>query len=553
MGKLIKLSTEPDENGNILLIGNKTKKNYLNLRGMQTYDAACCVCEFMCKSGIWSENDHIVQTAKPKDYVVNGTEYQDISYCLKFYEAKIKEDERKEKQNKEKDKIEKRVDDLTDYERIEHYNFLKSVDDLAEHKKNLQTINELIKNKNVNEQINTSKKLKETTDEKISYFDKIFELDNRTDTLPRMEVKTSNKKSSTNGIPTFKINLDLPARQRWTEVSLFYKDKIDAAIKEAEQMLGTGTLAWVVENGFTALTHIGGIMYSEELKGIAEVLNQPVGKVALLQLAYESSTCCTSIVTNGPDGKPIHFRSMDWTMPSLMPLTLNVQFMKDNKIVFTGTTWCGYVGLLTGMRHDGYAISINYRRCKDGSLLSNLWSAVTSCFPISFLVREVLETFDNYKDAVTALTKTDLIAPCYITVSGINRNEGTIITRNRYISENPLVLNSNNPFIIQTNNDHWGNDDSEFEWQDIEFSRLRRKFVSNYLNPKSNPTNSDMWNLMDSVPIESFDTLYKTGMSAGSNYYETKGRANNYPFGDTSYINKFKNLGADHLTKLIDY
>ena len=59
---------------------------------------------------------------------------------------------------------------------------------------------------------------------------------------------------------------------------------------------------------------------------------------------------------------------MDWDLPILRKLTFQAKFKFKNKTLFTGTTWAGYLGILTGMRHpqtkdeEGYSISINYRR-----------------------------------------------------------------------------------------------------------------------------------------------------------------------------------------------
>ena len=42
---------------------------------------------------------------------------------------------------------------------------------------------------------------------------------------------------------------------------------------------------------------------------------------------------------------------MDWEMPELMPLTLEVEFRIKDKPVFVTSTWAGYIGVLTGMRY----------------------------------------------------------------------------------------------------------------------------------------------------------------------------------------------------------
>jgi hypothetical protein len=77
----------------------------------------------------------------------------------------------------------------------------------------------------------------------------------------------------------------------------------------------------------------------------------------LLQIAYEIFAACTSIVVDGVGGAkshPFHIRTMDWEMPELQPMTIEVQFVKHGRPLFIASTWAGYVGVLTGMRYGGY-------------------------------------------------------------------------------------------------------------------------------------------------------------------------------------------------------
>jgi hypothetical protein len=77
-----------------------------------------------------------------------------------------------------------------------------------------------------------------------------------------------------------------------------------------------------------------------------------LGQLVLLQLVYEASAACTSIVvpqdpTQG-DSIPQHIRTMDWGMEFLRPLTIEVEFTKGGRTLYVATTWVGYVGVLTG-------------------------------------------------------------------------------------------------------------------------------------------------------------------------------------------------------------
>ncbi len=313
----------------------------------------------------------------------------------------------------------------------------------------------------------------------------------------------------------YKINLDQPPESRWNEVVTIYKSDILNALKNTEEMLNGSYYYWAAHNFFSLLSNLGLVLYSKELEGIAKTLDISVGQVALLQLAYEFCTCCTSIITK-ENGKVYHFRTMDWDMNFLKPLTINVEFMRDGEPIFRGTTWPGYVGILTGMKKN-YSVSINYRRLND-SFLKNIYYGLTSCWPVSFLVRHTMTQCDTYNEAKFVLMEADLMAPVYIIMSG--KENGHIITRDRLKSVQPLSLKENR-MLVQTNIDHWRGDGRENDWQDIEFSRRRRKFAYQWLN--NNEISVDnLWKLMYTKPVCASDTLYMTGMCVEDEYYETR-------------------------------
>ena len=65
-------------------------------------------------------------------------------------------------------------------------------------------------------------------------------------------------------------------------------------------------------------------------------------------------------------------------------VSLQVEFVRGGEIQFVGTTWAGYVGLLTVMRPGCYSLSVNYRRNAKPSGLRNLWNAMTKCWPVGW-------------------------------------------------------------------------------------------------------------------------------------------------------------------------
>ena len=125
--------------------------------------------------------------------------------------------------------------------------------------------------------------------------------------------------------------------------------------------------------------------------------------------------------------------------------------------MFTGTSFVGYVGILTGMKPHAFAVSVNFRSIipvdattKDfiQTASTSFLAAVKSAWPVAFLVRASLEEDTSYQQAVASLSTSKLISPCYITIAGTKHNEGVCITRDRggsvkgkeyYLSQGPVV------------------------------------------------------------------------------------------------------------------
>tara|TARA_B100000795_G_scaffold269339_2_gene258439 strand:+ start:2953 stop:4056 length:1104 start_codon:yes stop_codon:yes gene_type:complete len=293
----------------------------------------------------------------------------------------------------------------------------------------------------------------------------------------------------------FIINLDDPIQTRWDHIIPHFKEKIPLAIKLADEMLGNlGPM--LVEPMLIIACKTNQVLYADEIRGIAKSTGLSTGKIIQLQLAYEAFAACTSVVVNTPKG-PTHVRTMDWAMPILKKLTIQVDFKQNNKTVFTGTTWAGYIGILTGMRPNSFSVSINYRQTREGNespckaFIRNIYRCITGKWPVGYIVRETLMNAVNYNEALFEFQQAELIAPTYITICGIKKDEGAIITRNRDprdMVDGNIVTELKDGNLVQANMDHCLNDkfseesSPTDEWENICESRARHKFVTDVIN-----------------------------------------------------------------------
>lgn len=385
------------------------------------------------------------------------------------------------------------------------------------------------------------------------------------------------------------VDLDAPPAERWKHVVSDFAQQLPGVTSLADEILGE-TGSKLVEPLLAAATAVGFVQYGDELRGIAAATGLPIGRVVMLQIAYEAFAACTSIVVEGENGHPLHIRTMDWEMPELQPLTVEVRaplmhsacacvyvcvrarasafvslcasmccihnccpeqvdFIKAGQLVFTATTWAGYVGVLTGtcplrksvfschsshihlmqavaygagLKPGAFSVSVNYRRTEKGSeqplkaFATNLRGAVARHWPVSFLVRAAFERCGSYQAACATLEQSELIAPTYLTICGVSPGEGCILSRDRAGSADGSCVEgrlSDGGPLVQTNIDCWRANRSEPEddWQDICESRRRRVFALKCLG--AGPASmEDLWLLMSLPPTLAHDTVYTVAM-----------------------------------------
>lgn len=347
------------------------------------------------------------------------------------------------------------------------------------------------------------------------------------------------------------VNLDDAPGTRWNHIVEAYKHKLPEVMRMIDGLMGCRVVADGVGGIFTAVTQSGNMYYHEEIAGIAKTTGLSVGKVAVMQIAYEVFAACTSIIVDveaktlgeGLEGRiPFHIRTMDWEFEELQELTIEVDFVRNGRTVFSATTWPGYVGVLTGVRQGVGSVSVNYRRSLKGAtqgaaaILDNMLAGMRQAWPVSFLVREALSRCTSFDEFQGALQQSDLMAPTYLTIAGPEEGQGAVITRNRkYTVGDPINTDDhasvgddeiNPPMqflrehggLVQANMDHWRDPcDPNDSWQDICDSVARRAVVREALEETGAAiTPEDLWLLVSTPPCKASDTVYTTAMCAAT-------------------------------------
>nr|DBA28762.1 TPA: hypothetical protein GDO54_009065 [Pyxicephalus adspersus] len=259
--------------------------------------------------------------------------------------------------------------------------------------------------------------------------------------------------------PRYNISLDLPPEQRWKEILSHYnqtylKEKMDFIVQNGLPKWARAIIFPLAEFDLIFLVKEP---YAGELRGIARTLGFNVGYVLALNLVYEATAYCTSIIAQDTKGNIYHGRNLDYAFPDILKnLTLDLDFIQNGKIVYTGTTFLGYVGLWTGQSPNKFTVS------GDARAKGKWWENAISAFfkrssPVSWLVRDALHNARDFRDAALQLSKTPIIADTYYIMGGTQAREGLVITRNRDGPADlwPLDPQKGEWFRVETNYDHW--------------------------------------------------------------------------------------------------
>ncbi|MEL7004057.1 MAG: C45 family autoproteolytic acyltransferase/hydrolase [Bacteroidota bacterium] len=221
--------------------------------------------------------------------------------------------------------------------------------------------------------------------------------------------------------PEIIIDLNRPPDERWDVINP-YKKQAKTLIKQyLEDINYAGEFDKVLLNQYESF--FVSKNYRAEVSAIAKSLRIPRNDVLLGNLYYDALKMvlgCSAFAIDTPTG-PLHARNLDWHSDSnILDKFTNVQQYVNGINEYMIIGWPGYIGALSGMAAGKFSISLN-------AVISDEKPGLAP--PITFLIRDVLETAKNYKEAVKRLSSETIFSDCILLVTGIDRSEMVIIER----------------------------------------------------------------------------------------------------------------------------
>lgn len=323
---------------------------------------------------------------------------------------------------------------------------------------------------------------------------------------------TSQKHPGDKPAPRYVINLDLAPEKRWAHIAPDFKTPLEKILVWVEKELAPLKKFSERLQNATKMPQ----EYVDEIRGLAESANLKFEDVYQANFLYElthgvDSNMCTSIVAEKSNGTIMHVRNMDLSYPGLDNITIDIEFQRNGKTVYYGTTFVGYVGLPTGMHANGYSV-VAHTRFQLHSEDDCIAAAEKGGQVIGQNIRSVLNTYSDWSAATKKLETEEFIINCYLISAGLKHNEGKVITRNMDDSQDIWQLTDERWFEVETNFDHWK----------IPLDG-RRHFAYKEMN-KTTAEKVDMdylYKIVSTPPDYAGDTVYTTKMVPSLNMYQS--------------------------------
>merc|ERR1711860_487152 len=110
----------------------------------------------------------------------------------------------------------------------------------------------------------------------------------------------------------YTINLDLNRTDIWTEVVSDHKEIVQDVHKVLLSYFPDDAIP-IIEDIAEDAEDILSQDYADEMNGIAKVLNMSIGGVVAMNLIYDATAACTSIVSVDNLGQIWHSRNLDYS------------------------------------------------------------------------------------------------------------------------------------------------------------------------------------------------------------------------------------------------
>ena len=261
--------------------------------------------------------------------------------------------------------------------------------------------------------------------------------------LPRLSYSPST-------LPSYKINLDLPVRERYKEIFTAYKFKI----KKYALFTKITPLAYVMSNfGYLLVNkQKQDPEWIDYIYAVAEFGEISLSEAIMLSVTYDMA--CTSVVIQDKNNNIFMGRNLDFgTYFVIAHLMFDAEYYKNDKLLYKGVELIGFRGAINAVKPGKFSVSLNLRWGQ--YRFQNLLRVYQGYPTPNYNLMKVMIAANTYEEAVHMLKFNEISAPVFYTIAGTQKNEGMIISRqsNGIYRLDKLDVDNGIWFLVVTNTD----------------------------------------------------------------------------------------------------
>eukprot|EP01084_Bolivina_argentea_P318348 552061_1 len=269
--------------------------------------------------------------------------------------------------------------------------------------------------------------------------------------------------------------------------------------------------------------------YKSEIEYFSECIgNLSIKDIITVNLIYDLTAFCTSIVAVNDNGTIYHGRNFDFPK-KLRNDTVTLIFVNGttNETLYKMTTFAGYVGAPSGFKPNGFSISMDtHKKVEDP--FENIHALELGYMADGWLIRESLIYDNTFDEAVNRLCVTNISAPIYYIVAGTDTSmNGAIITRNQTHVNGPRDIKNgteyDKPLYLKDSPHGWYLVETNYDyWRMTPPDDKRREAAIQMMDVigQKNITIDSLFGLLSTPPVLQHDTVFTTlFLPSHVNYY----------------------------------
>lgn len=236
------------------------------------------------------------------------------------------------------------------------------------------------------------------------------------------------------------VNLDLPVHERWAFL-VDFKNEINELLQcylnDFEEE------SFIIEGISELKNEVIADEYLAEIEFISSISDFSADQVLVANFYYDVLKFylgCSAFAVRCDDGI-LHARNLDWWTDNniLSKYSRIFLFQKGGETLYKTVGWLGFVGALSGTKPGSFSLTLNAVLSKDSPEIA---------LPVSFLLRDVLNSANSFEEAKELLENTTIASDCLILLTGCNPDEMVVIERT---PKRHATRYSENGYIIVTN------------------------------------------------------------------------------------------------------